>query len=654
MVPRKHAAKPDGAPDEDSTRLAILLEDYSNCRDDDRNWWMVVATLVAVAITLVGLLFAAVTQTCRFNTSASCTRVPDYVVAGAPLLPIAIVAFMQMIGTLSTVRSFYLRAIEQEIRGYAGGPLKALPMLEPASYIDLTMEITSMRRGRLAYRLLAVALIIATLMVFGGLATYIAIHLSGMVQALMALVYGPLVGFLAYESYASGPGGRSVFSGVIKAYLAHRNVPRYMVSRLGDDRPPRDGERPLVSYLLFPRPADWVKLLIAPGAFLVACWAIGSFENWRRFILIWIILEYLIYAARYQWNDVRGVHEDPDHPGKVKRMRLPGGEHAKRNIVISILVALLRIALALSIAAAAHVFTLTVLLIILVFGVAVIYEAFRAESARWAVQGWAQARIAGIWITVGLGYAIRSGIGIRLAGYALSSFQEIVTVIFFAAYGVMFVLLAWVLEAASYCQSDGASILSPQPALSAKPHISILLNWCGWTLEGGANSVRGDGLPILKDKRGSIYAPWNISLLLGAVVGAAAGFGFLGLQLRLGELLIVATVSGAGAFALTLVVNFRMRVGVTILVSAVLIGTALWADHRVAAIIAGLPWIAAAGLYSFFRESSYRDMMDFGPNFIMALKAAAHRIPLGLLWVVVGRQTWRYVGFGPQVKQKRP
>lgn len=100
------AAKLNGDAASDGARLQILLADYSQGRDDDRNYYAVLASFIAVAFTLVGLLIAAVTQTCRFTTSNSCAHVPDYLIGASPLLPIALLTYSQVLGTAATFRSF--------------------------------------------------------------------------------------------------------------------------------------------------------------------------------------------------------------------------------------------------------------------------------------------------------------------------------------------------------------------------------------------------------------------------------------------------------------------------------------------------------------------------------------------------------------------
>ena len=90
----------------------------------------------------------------------------------------------------------------------------------------------------------------------------------------------------------------------------------------------REGGRALTAYLAFPRPETWAKALIAPACFVLAATSTGRLGDWKRFVVLWLVLEFLIYAARYQWNDIRGIDADLRHAERTARSRLPVGTTA--------------------------------------------------------------------------------------------------------------------------------------------------------------------------------------------------------------------------------------------------------------------------------------------------------------------------------------
>lgn len=84
--------------------------------------------------------------------------------------------------------------------------------------------------------------------------------------------------------------------------------------------------RALAGYLLSPRPDVWAKALIAPACYLLATASTGDCQHWRQLTAAWLILELLIYPARYQWNDIRGIDADQQHAEATARARLPAGD----------------------------------------------------------------------------------------------------------------------------------------------------------------------------------------------------------------------------------------------------------------------------------------------------------------------------------------
>ena len=161
-----------------------------------------------------------------------------------------------------------------------------------------------------------------------------------------------------------------------------------------------DPARGLAGYLLHPRPDAWAKALIAPACFLLAASSAGHFARWPRFLVLWLVLELLIYAARYQWNDIRGIEGDRLHPEARARSRLPAGpteRDRRRSIRISGATAAARIGAALLVGAAAGLASQVVVLAGAVFVVAAAYEFLRGRPAPRSPAS-AQVRAVAVWL----------------------------------------------------------------------------------------------------------------------------------------------------------------------------------------------------------------------------------------------------------------
>src|SRR4051794_4800997 len=86
-------------------------------------------------------------------------------------------------------------------------------------------------------------------------------------------------------------------------------LPSPLTSAVSARRPVvKPGERSLTSYLLLPRPGDLGKAVIVPVTFALGSAAVGGTTASRlsHGVLVWLVLEFLVYQARYQWNDIRG------------------------------------------------------------------------------------------------------------------------------------------------------------------------------------------------------------------------------------------------------------------------------------------------------------------------------------------------------------
>ena len=305
-----------------------------------------------------------------------------------------------------------------------------------------------------------------------------------------------------------------------------------------------------------------------------------------------------------------------------------------------------------SIAAVAHLLVPIGLLIGLVFGAAILYEALRGAPASSDLSPRLSVRSVAIWITVGLGYVIRSGTGMWLGGVSLLSLTAISGMLYFLAFGIMFVLLTWALEAASYCTTDGNEFLFRAAGLKIRPHIAVLLRWTGWTMQHGTGGVSGETVPILKEKRGKRYAPWNVALILSVGLGAVVGTELARPNPVLTGYGLVVAASLLGALLLMIFSTFVTRLSVTAGVAVVLVGLSFPLVPHGVAIIAAIPWIASAACYAFFRNSSYHDLMKFGPDLFSALRMTILKLALLALRLVVGRQTWQSIGFGSRTHNR--
>jgi len=658
-----HAGRPPG---DSSQRLEILLADYQACREDDR---VNLATLVAVFgvfVTLIGLMAAAVTQTCQFKPKP-CIATPDFILAATPLIPAALLAYGAMLGVAAALRSYYMRGLEEEIREHVSAPITSLGDIMPASYMGITTEVVSLRRGRLPYRLLANLIVVVVIVVFGGYTAYVGFHVGHAEQIVMIIAYATVAILLVWQVSQGTVGGRAFFERAAQDFLNNREGTALPRVHAGTSLK-RPRQKPsLIAYLIFPRPEDWIKWLIAPGIFLAAAWSSDSFARWPTFIALWLILEYLIYAARYQWNDIRGVEEDPQHSERGARRRLPVGSTARirRNVLASLTVAVGRLLAAVLVGKALGLIKPVLTLMALVFAIAIVYEGLRSVRPS-APLTRPTPTVVAIWCIAGLGYGVRAGLGFVAGGLPITNSLTWIGISCFVFFGIMFVLLTWVLEAASSCYIDNNGAWRTKGEAALKAHLIALLRYVPIPLTGTQKpqaaghsrgrrrrvySVQADGSQQrILIPRGRMTTPWNLALAISATLGGSLGLGLAHATPSYASEIITITFSLVAGGLLAACNSQRMRLTIAGSAAVVLFGAITLFGVWPYTLLAAGPWLTVALLYFFFRGSSYRDLKEFGPHLLETISSSRKALGLGpiLLYIVIGKRAWRKGKFEPE------
>lgn len=629
-------------------RLAVLCLDYEMAREDERTFQSIQAALVGVAVALTAALSAVLTRSKVLldeppESGAELIYVPEPLLVVTPLVPYALVAFAVLLGAVSTIRSYYLRALEAELHGFAGGNLRTLPF-PPGRYAELMSELVSVRRGIRWYPYLVLFILIAALLIFGGFVAYIYSGLDTTVARLaMIALYLPASIFLLVQTGQATIGGRGLFADVGRSYLERKQEGRsFTVPTIeaAKEEGATGNERSISWYLVLPRPEDVPKTFILPLVYLVASSALGSFSGdaLLRAVVVWIAFEYLLYQARYQWNDIRGLHEeDAEGDGRLRR-RLPLGENfpetAVRNVRLSVGIILARLALAVVLALAAGYETLAPIVVLMaaIGAIAVPYEWLRSRAADEWISARKRKRLVGaIWAFVGSGYALRGMTGLWLAGFALDSAVMAFGALAFGASGVMFVTLTWALESLAHSKRSADGEVVPGDG-RRKLHADALLTYMDVPSPPYGESedpVHAKGLLA----RGHRYlAPWNLALFAAMAFGGALGVGIQG-DAGPGGWAVAAALSLAGSFALAYVEHDRrlpVLLGVSVLLA--LLGATIGGRTG---LFATLPWLSFGALYVAFRNSSYYSLRHWFGD----LRTPVERALLLLVAIVVGSKT---------------
>lgn len=635
----------------DRAKFDALLLDYEMARHDDRQSQTVLSAMIGVAIALLGALVAAVRQGVLPDGQRGPTALPVEVLTLSPLLPLGAISYILIIGSGMTVRSFYMRALEDEIRSIFSCDLKLLPGVKPFSGVEFAVSYVSGRRGRKALRVANLVLLIAILIVFGGVVTYIGTVLPPKYQLAMAIAYGPVALLLFSEGIFALIIGRNIFRQTLRRF---RDGGYRSIQNVGQESD--IDERSIWRYLLAPRPADLIKWIFVPVTVLVGLLLPGSRSlTWTLVgttLFSWLMLEYLLYYSRYQINDIRGVKSDQEHHGKRSRKRLPTRRYGvRRSITISLLVTVARLALFASLAA---VDILNLSGTLLVVGIALLTSTLSYEFARsdfLARRSSPKKCAALIWATVGSGYAIRVCLGLYLTG--VTSPQKLI--LFGAAawfFGIMFVTMTWLVDAAGNLYLlKPCRYVADGDWLEREPHLGQLLPFVGVYPHSATRhdleKIHEKGLKKCSDLSAyalgsKIIAPWHLGLVASVTLGSIACTSGVPTSNSFGSAALLALIATAGAAVLCLRQSSSRRakcfVIVTLGIIAVQAVTSTTFGWGVLAM-----WLIFAGTFIGFQDLSYQDIEEFNSKIGNMIARAVGSIWDFFVKLLVGRATWMLI-----------
>lgn len=381
-------------------------------------------------------------------------------------------------------------------------------------------------------------------------------------------------------------------------------------------------QRSLLSYLLVPRPNDLIKGLMIAVPYVVGVLGVGdlSVESVCRALIVISVVELLIYAARYQWNDIRGFRSDQQHPDCAARGRLPGPLSRERSRkTTSLAVAAIRLIVVVLLAILVSGLNLGTILawsVVGVFGAAFLYESLRRVATERPQDGTRALRpaVVALWLVVGAGYAVRGliGLGLAIDLTAYPGLAAVATVTFWA-YGIAFVTSRWAVEATAFAQSHSGTIEWNASASQAREHQIALARWLPDDL--GLSRPADDGRTAVRtwaplSGRTSFLAPWNIAMTVAGSGAAATGYAVA--EGAISSLTAAFAVLGAVLTFVTVTVSSGRR-PISVVVGAAVIGISAVVLHVSSPVVASLPWLLLMGAYMFFSTRTLAKLERGGP-----------------------------------------
>jgi hypothetical protein len=638
MLEEKH---PMAKTDRSGRFLELLLHEVAEARDDDRYMFAQYAVIVGSAVVVIGAMATVLYQTCPAGYAhcppdgKSETPISIWIYVGAPILPIALIAYAIFISAINVLRSYYLRVLERMIHETTGQSSDPLPI---PSWAHVQLEVTgqshSGRSGRLDFILIYVTI-------------------SAMVLACLCLAFLKIP-IVRYRIFALAVDGtflailiEATLSNVVQGSLlwdAARKGLRARLIRTDIDFPikrPPPGERSLNSFLLLPRnQEELLKALFIPVCFGLGSWLSPGALPWntQRFWEVagagfgfFLVFEFLVYQARYLLNDIKDRYIDCK---KLSKPRFPCSlldngpkeERALRRCFASFVARLLIAGLLVICILPVEHWRGYTLSLFSIFAIAAPYEFLRNRcNGGSGEKSWRSIWTVALLGNVGLGYALRSVVGLWLAGVDDKGDLLRLSVGGWLL-GVTFVGLTWALESTRD---------SPEVLASGKGH----LLWFRGFVTRAADRAMVAVTPEERVLQGwqSLWAPWSVS-----TVAATATLATFALYLVRGcpdPLVIPLIIHKVGISESAL-----LFAGTATLISLFAVMVPLWASfistagglvwgsvalhHRwlpigpsvAVMVISGLPLILSCA----FRGSAFKDLPGFTDKIIKIGAGGAH------------------------------
>jgi hypothetical protein len=653
--------------------LNALAADYVALREDHQSLDQVTAALISVAVVLMGTLGALLFGSCDLRGGrVTCSpRIPPAVYAFLPLGPLAILSLFGAIANVNTLRSYYMRAVEREMQTVAGSPpveFRGGGRIRLPSFGQLVDGVVSQRGGLARYRFLNFLIYLTMGVLFIG-STALCLLLTRPIDLRIAMsaFYAASIVVLLRVLWAGSIGGRMFWQDVTKRW----SPSGYPDEQSEDEQARESTGRPLISYLVLPRPGDLlVKGWIVPVAWLISAEATGQVP-WRH---LWTVVgltlafELLLYQARYIVNDLRGLAVDSRHSTFKRRIRFPPLA-GPQEIRAAILVVVIRLGLVIWVASRVldSPFRDALLIAtIVVIAQTAIYEALRERVSPDTGPGLLAMTLGrgSVLIMVGVGYAIRTCLGLLLGQLDSPDWSLVgVTALGMTALGSMFVAMTWAIDGVTQVvPRDGEDLPTDRyrETLQEMCHIAPLLRQARLLEADDNDRLEATQLPSpADDKQDPLYHRrvlepisgwtwWNVMLVTAAAFMSFSGVLLAGDHRRTSLALATAVGLIAGIAIIVLYGGNQQREEENGLVRAAswgllsVIGGSIaltgivWTSYPKGSLVASIPFAVVALAYVWFRHASPAEI-QFDPNalktqsigFVMAIGRGFVRIVFG-------------------------
>lgn len=634
--------------EDDSKKTEELINELSECREDERSAQNQAIQVIATAGAILSFIFGA-----SSIVKEDADKIVLFLLSN--LILCTAVGYITSMGISNVLRYHYIQSLEDKLS-------KVLPCYPAKNRFVHWMSFSSPVTTRnpfhleskftwmhyLCYAGSVVCALIFCIAISAFQYTKIKIH--GKLDELGLVFSSIFQGFSLLVFFLSSIKAKDMFRYAGKVSVLKR---QRRLNVLQNDEEKRVSLKKdilhVIFYFVYPKIKDIHKVFLLIWGFMTGIFlgngGVSISINPEQFInllILIVVFDFLTYQARYQWNDVRGLREDME---EKKEGRLPAaliGTHMAVAVSLVIIIIKILSAILISLIWRGRMRRVLLISILLIMVCSILYEAARTLQKVWATLfivclGYIIRFFSGLWaawpdiwsvqfrnIMLSMSDALSALLNIWNADIKVitgDDFRAAVILLLaaYGCYGAYSVFLPWTHEAIRQ-KNKGREI--------RKLHYCYLYN----KIEDRHIDFTGGGQQPLRGK-GKISDPWNIAYIISSVL-----------------LLAISFLCRAGIFTFMLELlffGFSMKLCISsyseVVYNVVVISGIAVSKAVVTVFAFGLyPFyfyicitqFVFAGTYLFLR---YYFDPDF--NFMDLCKKAA----VGLYILVIGRDTWSYI-----------
>ena len=522
----------------EQNRITEIISELSSCREDERNAYNQILQVIAVVGTILGILYGASflpknpgvliqTDFSEFKNMPILYKMLESVKESlvytriifllSILVFIVAFTYVLVLGLGNLMRYYYIQNLEDRLyelipatkdNNYRGSFLHWNAYYAPINtqnFFHAASPYTVLNQVCLMFAICGIVLF--SMGLIGSL--FLRIPEKNIFDYAIILIVACMLIFVLGLYLYSNRHARQMVQ--FSWNIAHDN----QKVRLSGEGKTYDGAekfRKRTKYYFYPKTQDLQKpLLVAIGFIFANTYYHIPFEKATVLSLLFtlFVFEFLIYQARYQINDIRGIQEDKE-AGHTNRLLSGDEENVGRRIKLSFGIAIVKIFIA-------TILTVmfgndTRVMLFICFGLVLLssisYELARAYKKKWLV-----------FILVGIGYPLRFFVGYLTAvpenWKDIFSIEGVCFSIAMIAYGSFASILVWCSEITKRMvkfKEEGGEF----PERYEKAHYLYLQKFLASHFYGCKSEKITSINPLIE--RGKLTDPWNIMFLLSMIL----------------------------------------------------------------------------------------------------------------------------------------